>query len=76
MRNGGQGIIETGKLKGLKFLLPSEVLVEKGNFNGIPKYAMACLIHEEYTPAGGCGKCKQEVAAIQAAEPQQQEVTA
>ena len=74
MRNGGMGLIETGKLKGQRFMIPSEVLVEKGEINGMPKFAMACLIHEEYTPSGGCQKCKKEVAEIQAATVKNQEV--
>jgi len=74
MRNGGQGVIETGKLRGLKFLIPAEVLVENGNFNGIPKYQLACLIHEEYLPNSGCDKCRKELEALEHSQPKQQEV--
>lgn len=74
MRYGGEGKIETGKLKGLRFVIPSEVLVEQGDLNGTPKFHLACLIHEEFIPTNGCQKCQKEVEAMQGAQTNQQEV--
>lgn len=59
MRQGGIGVIEEGKFKGKKFLIPNEVLVEKLGVLG-PSFAKACLIHQEFIPDQGCPECKKE----------------
>lgn len=58
---GGIGVIEEGKLKGRKFIIPAEVLVEKGDLGGTTQYARACLKHQKFIPDGGCPECKEEV---------------
>jgi hypothetical protein len=61
MINGGIGIIEEGKLKGRKFIIPAHVWVEKGTFlNGAPEFSLACLKHQKFIPTGGCPECKAE----------------
>lgn len=63
MKHGGIGVIEEGKLKGRKFIIPGEVLVEKGTFiGGQEQYHKACLIHQEFIPDQGCPKCKDDIA--------------
>ena len=60
--NGGIGIIEEGKLKGKRFLIPNEVWIESGKFlNGSPKFVKGCLKHSLLNiPTIGCPKCKKE----------------
>ena len=60
MINGGMGVIEEGKLKGRKFIIPAEVLIESGVFiNGVPKFVKGCLKHERLDlPDNGCPECK------------------
>jgi len=61
MNTYGIGKIEEGKFKGKKFLIPSEVWVEKGTFaGGAPQFAKACLKHEIWVPDNGCPICKKE----------------
>lgn len=55
---GGIGIIEEGKLKGRRFIIPSEVLVEKGQLGGSTEYSKACLVHQRFIPSGGCSECE------------------
>lgn len=63
MRHGGMGVIEDGNLKGRKFILPSEVYVEKGTFaNGSSEFSLACLVHQKFIPSGGCPECAEEKA--------------
>jgi hypothetical protein len=62
MRNGGIGVIEEGELAGRKFIIPSEVLVEKGTaLSGGTEWSKACLIHHKFIPDGGCPDCQQEL---------------
>lgn len=62
MRNGGIGVIEEGNLKGRKFIIPSEVYVEKGSFiNGSAEYSRACLIHQKFIPSNGCPECVEKI---------------
>lgn len=62
VRSGGMGVIEEGALKGRKFIIPSEVYVEKGIYtNGTISFAKACLIHHTFIPDEGCDLCKEEV---------------
>lgn len=66
VRNGGMGVIEEGPLKGRKFIIPSEVYVEKGTFiGGSAQFSKACLIHHKFIPDGGCPDCKTEVETKQ-----------
>lgn len=60
--NGGIGTIEEGKLKGRRFIIPSEVWIEDGVFlNGSPKFVRGCLKHELLDiHTGGCPQCKKE----------------
>lgn len=55
------GIIEEGKLKGLKLILEprkdlkdNEYYVEKGMLNGQHEFSKACLICEKFIPDQGC----------------------
>lgn len=60
MNNGGIGIVEEGKFKGRKFLIPSEVWIESGEFlNGSSRFVKGCLKHELINLSDeGCPKCK------------------
>lgn len=60
MQPAAFGIIEEGKLKGKKFIIPSEVWIEDGTFLGdAPKFVKACLKHEALNiPNEGCPECK------------------
>jgi hypothetical protein len=63
MRNGGIGMIEEGELAGRRFIIPSEVLVEKGARGGAgAEWSKACLIHHKFIPDSGCPDCAREVA--------------
>lgn len=62
MRNGGIGMIEEGLLKGRRFIIPSEVWVEKGvGSDGRMEMSKACLIHQKFLPDGPCADCATEV---------------
>jgi hypothetical protein len=64
--HGGIGVIEEGKLKGRKFIIPSTVLVEKGTtLNGSMEMSHACLVHQKFVPSSGCLDCKTEEEAKQ-----------
>ena len=60
MKHGGIGVIEEGKLKGRRFLIPCEVLIESGEFmNGAPKFVKGCLKHSLLNISdSGCPECK------------------
>lgn len=61
MKPAAIGIIEEGKFKDKKFLIPAIVWVESGTFlNGAPQFKRACLKHEIYIPDNGCPECKKE----------------
>lgn len=58
MTGGIYTMIEEGKLKGRRMLLPNPVFVENGIFaNGSPKFLRACLEHELFVPDNGCPDC-------------------
>lgn len=65
IRHGGIAIIEEGNLKGRRFIIPSEVLVEKGQNGNSTEYSPACLIHHKFIPNGGCPDCATELAEIE-----------
>jgi hypothetical protein len=66
MSHGGIGVIEEGKLKGRKFIIPAVVLVEKGTApNGSMEMSHACLVHHKFISSGGCLECKTEEEAKQ-----------
>lgn len=62
-------MIEEGAFKGRRMLLSKEDMnkevhyanVENGSLFGIPKFSVACLIHEEFVSSSGCLKCKEEI---------------
>lgn len=65
MRNGGIGMIEEGALAGRKFIIPSEVLVEKGQLGAATQWSKACIIHHKFIPDSGCPECAKEIEAQQ-----------
>jgi hypothetical protein len=66
IRHGGLGVIEEGNLKGRRFIIPSEVLVEKGvHATGATEYSLACLIHHKFIPQSGCPDCATELEEIE-----------
>lgn len=65
IRHGGIGVIEEGNLKGRRFIIPSEVLVEKGQLGNSTEYSLACLIHHKFIPNGGCEDCAKELVDIE-----------
>lgn len=65
MRHGGIGLIEEGLLKGRKFIIPSEVYVEKSGLPGGNNFSKACLIHQKFIADQGCEECRTELEAKQ-----------